>query len=117
MHELFTLLLFACGESDICEKPFNQSFEVNQGESYCLEDGSRLTISEITSSYCSCDAICTWQGETAVIAERITGDQVEVVIFHEELLDENPRWGHISLIKVSEECTPQPTQVSVIITN
>ena len=113
----FILLLSACSDSESCDRSFNEPFDIQTGEIYCLDDGSTLEIIEITSSYCPCNAVCIWQGETTVSGQRITGDQVEVVLFHEELIDENPEWGQISSIEVTEDCTPRPTKVSIIITN
>lgn len=111
------LALIACGDIDSCQELFDIPFEIRLGESYCLEDGSSLDIIEISSSYCPCAADCIWQGETVVTAQRITLDQIEEISFHQELVEENPSWGRISSIELSDECIPQPTKVSLIISN
>lgn len=112
---LFLFLLLACGDSESCIVAFNESFEVIEGESYCLEDGSSLEISEILSSYCPCNADCIWQGEATITARRITGDKAEDVTFHEELTDDNPDWGSITSVSITNDCIPQIQQITIVI--
>lgn len=108
--------LFACGDKMDCDTAFDVPFIAEVGEEYCFPDGSTLLISEITSSYCPCDAVCAWQGETVVIGTwtHITLEMSEFIIL-EVLEDQNAPWASISNIDISEDCEPEVINVELII--
>lgn len=114
---LLIVLTMSCGGDDNCNNAFGEPFEVKTGRTYCLPDGSELSITSIIDSYCPCDADCIWQGEAVVTGERIYElDLVEPFELHEEMTDINPTFARISTVIKTESCDPDIAKVEILIT-
>ena len=95
---------------------YNMSFEVNEGKSYCFDDGLIIEITSISNSYCPCNAQCIWEGEAVIEGVRIENDGTRSNFrIHEIMTNASPPWGSISEIITDKECEPSITQISLII--
>ncbi len=110
--------MLSCGSNDdTCNNSFGEAFEVKEGRTYCLPDGSMLNVTSITDSYCPCDASCVWQGEALILADRTFDDgMVERFEIHEEIVESNPPYAQISSVALDEACDPDISSIEIIIT-
>jgi len=109
-------VFFACGDKLDCDTAFDTPFTVEVGEEYCFPDGSTLLITEITSSYCPCNAQCVWQGETVVIGSWTDSEsKVIALLIHEILKDQNEAWTSIHGIALTRACEPRVVNLELII--
>lgn len=115
---LIALSMLSCGSSDdSCNNSFDEAFEVKEGRTYCLPDGSELNITSITDSYCACDVDCIWQGEALILGERVFDNGIiESFELHEEIVDSNPSFARISSVETTEACDPDISRIEIIIT-
>lgn len=111
-----TVLVMACSSEEDCDRPFDRPFVVEKGATYCLPDGARLTIEDITTSYCPCNANCVWEGEAVISATWLTSDGVAHQLrIHEVQEEVNPEWINIADIALTRDCTPEIVSISIVV--
>ncbi len=122
MNKFITLLfilitiILGCTGDDCVE--FDTPFSIEEGQTYCLPDGSEISVLSIEHSYCPCNVQCVWQGEALISLRRVTSDNIITNIdLHEELVDENPDGYAIHSISTSQDCIPVIEEVEIIIGN
>ncbi len=116
MTVLCAVFITACSDN---ECPPRQAFNVEEGKSFLLCDDRLLVVREISSSICPCNANCIWKGEIAVYLEIINPVNGSVVsgLLHSELTDQNPSWGYIESVVLTDSCTPTAAAVTIVIEN
>ena len=114
---IFTwIAVAACTDEEACNQDYETSFSIEAGGEYCFPDGSLLSISEITNSYCSCDVQCIWQGEAVASGIWTAPDgQTTPTEIHQELTDQNPFWIDIASVTATTDCQPQVAEFRITV--
>ncbi len=115
LYLLVILGILSCGDKMDCDTEYDTPFVAEVGEEYCFPDGSLFLISGFNYSYCPCDAVCVWQGETVVIGNWTDSEGVTTeLMIHEILKDQNLSWTAIHDITLNEACEPEVSTLELI---
>ena len=89
---LFTFCLFlfinlaSCSKSDDCvEIQFDQLFQFQEGDLFCIGTELEIEISKIDDQRCPCDVVCVWEGEFVYEIKIKSLENEEEYLLHEKL--------------------------------
>ena len=118
LHVILLGIFVQCTSSDTdCPHRFGDDIEIQDLPSFCLPDGSQVTIDAIENSICPCNALCVWEGEITVSLSRDFGDgSRDTFTVHSVLKEQNPAWAKIKEFD-GASCAPNIEKIYLIISS